>query len=191
MWASHCGGFSCCRARALGTPASIVVAHGLSTCGLRALEHRLSGCGHWLSCSTACGYSWTRAQTHVPCIGRWTQPLRHQGSPSPLFVVVFFKIYLFIYFWLSIVFKSAFQLELSHTLFQKKSVPLGRALELSVVKDCLLTWAKSLSYVYGAVMEIVVHFSGGEPLFYRQRSVHGQKPLVLQTFISWHENSTL
>ena len=28
--ASHCGGFSCCRARALGPQASVVVAHGLS-----------------------------------------------------------------------------------------------------------------------------------------------------------------
>ena len=27
--ASHCGGFSCCGARALGTRASVVVAHGL------------------------------------------------------------------------------------------------------------------------------------------------------------------
>ena len=27
--ASHCGGFSCCRARALGAWASVVVAHGL------------------------------------------------------------------------------------------------------------------------------------------------------------------
>ena len=35
--ASHCGGFSCCGARALGTWASVVVAHGLSSCGSRAL----------------------------------------------------------------------------------------------------------------------------------------------------------
>ena len=28
-WASHCGGFSCCRAQALGTRASVVVACGL------------------------------------------------------------------------------------------------------------------------------------------------------------------
>ena len=27
--ASHCGGFSCCRARALGAQASVAVAHGL------------------------------------------------------------------------------------------------------------------------------------------------------------------
>ena len=42
--ASHCSGFSCCRARALGAQASVVVARGLSSCGLRALEYRLSSC---------------------------------------------------------------------------------------------------------------------------------------------------
>ena len=31
--ASHRGGFSCCRARALGARASVVAAHGLSSCG--------------------------------------------------------------------------------------------------------------------------------------------------------------
>ena len=44
-WASHCSGFSCCGARALGAWASVVVARGLSSCGSRALEHRLSSCG--------------------------------------------------------------------------------------------------------------------------------------------------
>ena len=43
--ASHCAGFSCCGAQALGAPASVVVAHGLSSCGTRALERRLSSCG--------------------------------------------------------------------------------------------------------------------------------------------------
>ena len=43
--AAHCGGFSCCRARALGVQASVVVARGLSSCGLWALERRLSSCG--------------------------------------------------------------------------------------------------------------------------------------------------
>ena len=43
--ASHCGGFSCCRAQALGAQASMVAAGGLSSCGSRALEHRLSSCG--------------------------------------------------------------------------------------------------------------------------------------------------
>ena len=43
--ASHCSGFSCRGARALGLRASVVVAHGLSSCGLWALERRLSSCG--------------------------------------------------------------------------------------------------------------------------------------------------
>ena len=34
--ASHCGGFSCCGARALGARASVVVARGLSSCGAQA-----------------------------------------------------------------------------------------------------------------------------------------------------------
>ena len=42
---SHCGGFSCCRAQALGTWASVVAAHGLRSCGSQALEHRLCSCG--------------------------------------------------------------------------------------------------------------------------------------------------
>ena len=42
--ASHCGGFSCCGAQALGAQASVAVARGLSSCGSRALEHRLSSC---------------------------------------------------------------------------------------------------------------------------------------------------
>ena len=34
-----------CRAQVLGAQASVVVARGRSSCGLRALEHRLSNCG--------------------------------------------------------------------------------------------------------------------------------------------------
>ena len=45
--ASHCGGFSCCGAQALGARASVFVAHGLRSCGLQALEHKLSSCGAW------------------------------------------------------------------------------------------------------------------------------------------------
>ena len=45
--ASHCGGFSCCGAWALGAWASVVVARGLSSCGSRPLEHRLSSHGAW------------------------------------------------------------------------------------------------------------------------------------------------
>ena len=43
--ASHCGGFSCCGAQALGARASVVVARGLTSWGSRALERRLSSCG--------------------------------------------------------------------------------------------------------------------------------------------------
>ena len=42
--AFHCGGF-CCGAQSLGVQASVVAVRGLSSCGLRALEHRLSSCG--------------------------------------------------------------------------------------------------------------------------------------------------
>ena len=55
LWCTcfSCDGFSCCRARALGMQASVVVALGLSSCGLWALERRLSSCGAWalLLCS--------------------------------------------------------------------------------------------------------------------------------------------
>ena len=34
---SHCSGFSCCRARALGAQASVVVARRFSSCGSRSL----------------------------------------------------------------------------------------------------------------------------------------------------------
>ena len=43
--ASHCGGFSYCRAQVLGTWASVVVVHGLSSCGSWALEVRLFSYG--------------------------------------------------------------------------------------------------------------------------------------------------
>ena len=43
--ASHCSGFSCCAAPSMGAQASVVVARGLSSCGSRALECRLSSYG--------------------------------------------------------------------------------------------------------------------------------------------------
>ena len=45
--ASHCGGFSCCGAWALGMLATVVRVRGLSSCGSQALEHKLSSCGAW------------------------------------------------------------------------------------------------------------------------------------------------
>ena len=77
-WASHCGGFSCCRARALGAQASVVVVHGLSSCGSWALEHRLSSCGTRAVVPWHVGSSWTRDRICVPCIGR--QILNHGAT---------------------------------------------------------------------------------------------------------------
>ena len=37
----HCDGFACCRARALGVLAPVVVTHRFGSCRPRALEHRL------------------------------------------------------------------------------------------------------------------------------------------------------
>ena len=45
--ASHCGGFSCCRARVLGH----TVYNSFSS---QVLEHRLNSCGAWGSCFAAC-----------------------------------------------------------------------------------------------------------------------------------------
>ena len=70
--ASHCGGFSCCRAWALGEQASVVVAHWLSSCRSWALEHRLSSCGvRALLLRSMWNSSRMRDRTCVPCIGRW------------------------------------------------------------------------------------------------------------------------
>ena len=41
--------------RLWGTWASVVAAHGLSSCGFQALQHRLSSCVYELSCSAAWG----------------------------------------------------------------------------------------------------------------------------------------
>ena len=46
--ASHCGGLSCCGARALGAQASVVVAGGLQSAGSVVVAHGPS-------CSAACG----------------------------------------------------------------------------------------------------------------------------------------
>ena len=69
--ASHCGGFSCCKAWDLGWV-------GFITCSSQALEHRLNNCG----CSTACGIF--PDQESNPCILHWqaySSPLSHQGRP--------------------------------------------------------------------------------------------------------------
>ena len=58
--ASHCGGFSCCRAQALGH-------RDFSSCSIWAQE-----LWHWgVVMVQHVGSSCTEDQTHVPCIGRW------------------------------------------------------------------------------------------------------------------------
>ena len=64
--ASHCAGFSCCRAQALGTWTSVVVAHGLKSTGSIVVVHGLS-------CSMACGI--------FPDQG-WNPPLLHCQAES-------------------------------------------------------------------------------------------------------------
>ena len=62
----------CCGAQALGAQASVGVVHGLSGCGSRALEHRLSSSvvvAHGLSCFTACGIFLDQGSN--PCPLHW------------------------------------------------------------------------------------------------------------------------
>ena len=80
VWASHCGGFSCCGARALGAWASVVVARGLQSADSVVVAHGLS-------CSAACGIF--PDQGSNPCPLHWqadSQPLGHQGSPKSSFL---------------------------------------------------------------------------------------------------------
>ena len=64
--------------------ASVVAAHGLSSCGSQALEHRLSSCGHRLICSTACGIF--PDQVSNPCL------LHRQAESSTLNQQCTFKV---------------------------------------------------------------------------------------------------
>ena len=77
--ASHCGGCSCCGARALGTWASVVVARGLQQlwlAGSRAPAQQLWCTG--LVALRHVGSSGARARTRVPCIGK--QILNHRAT---------------------------------------------------------------------------------------------------------------
>ena len=71
VWPSHCAGFRCCGARALGSRASVAVSHGLVSQlpGSRAQTQRLWSMG--LVAPRHVGSSRTRDRAHIPCIGRW------------------------------------------------------------------------------------------------------------------------
>ena len=74
--ASHCGGFSCCGAQALGTWASVDAAQGLISCWFssrRLMDSRTQTQWLWctgFSCPRHVGSSQTRDQTSFPCIVR-------------------------------------------------------------------------------------------------------------------------
>ena len=73
--ASHCSGFSCCIARALGAWASVVEAPRLQSAG------PVVGV-KWLSCSVACGIFPDKGSN--PCFLHWqvdSLPLSRQASP--------------------------------------------------------------------------------------------------------------
>ena len=64
--------------------ASVVVAHGLSSCRSRALEHRFSSCGVRAYCPEACRI--VPDQGLNLCLLHWQADpllLNHQGSPGP------------------------------------------------------------------------------------------------------------
>ena len=84
--ASHCGGFSCCRAQALGTLASVFVAHGPQSLGLAVVAHRLS-------CSSVSGILPDQGLNLCPCTDR--QILIHCATREVLFSGFFLNFWFF------------------------------------------------------------------------------------------------
>ena len=81
--ASHCSGFSCCGAWALGTQASVVTSHWLSCCNFQAPELGSVVVVHGLIASQHVGSSWTRNRSNLHLL-QWhadSHPLCQQGSP--------------------------------------------------------------------------------------------------------------
>ena len=75
---SHCSGFSCCRARALGMQASVAVTSGLQSLCSMVVAHRLCY-------SPVRGVFPNQTRTPVSRIGRGDSlPLSHQGRRPPL-----------------------------------------------------------------------------------------------------------
>ena len=81
--ASHCDGFSCCRAQAPGYAGILCLARGLCSCGSPTGSIVVT---HRPSCSTVFGIFSDRVLN--PCLLHWqadSLPLNHQGSPSSCF----------------------------------------------------------------------------------------------------------
>ena len=66
-WTSHCGGFSCCGAWAVGVPASAVVAQGLRCPTVSSQERGPLVCRDQLMCSPKCIRSRVSASVPVTC----------------------------------------------------------------------------------------------------------------------------
>ena len=77
--ASHCDGFSCCRAWA---PA--VTAPGLISCGSQALEHGLSSGGAWVYLPVASGIFLDQGSN----LQADFYPVYHQGRSSSVFLPI-------------------------------------------------------------------------------------------------------
>ena len=73
LWcqASHFDGFSCCGAKALGSGALVVAAHGFSSFGSWALERGLSSCDAWAQLLPGM-WNLSKDPARGPCVGRWT-----------------------------------------------------------------------------------------------------------------------
>ena len=84
--ASHCSSLSRRGAQAPGAWASVAVAHLSSSCGAQAQQLWRMG----LVAPRHVGSSWTRAQTHVPCISRRTP--NHCATRE---VLLFFSLFFF------------------------------------------------------------------------------------------------
>ena len=79
--ASHCRGFSCCRARAPGHVVSVEAVRGLQSTGSIVLVHGPS-------CSATCGIF--PDQKSNPCLPHWqtdSLALSHQESPLRCFII--------------------------------------------------------------------------------------------------------
>ena len=74
--ASHCSGFSCCKARAPGAQGSVTAVSGLESTGLVVEVHGLS-------CSEACG-TFLDQGSSLSFLHWWVDslPLSHQGNPK-------------------------------------------------------------------------------------------------------------
>ena len=75
-WTSHCSGFSCCRAWAIGCRTSVIVVPGFWSTGSIVVAHRFS-------CQLACGIFLD--QELNPCLLYWqadSLPLNPKGSPG-------------------------------------------------------------------------------------------------------------